>query len=226
MIHILPALLPPDTLAQAQRLLSTAPWVDGRASAGPQARAVKDNLQLPHDCPEAEQIRSWVLAALQQSPEVLSVALPRKIFTPRINRYDPEHPHYGWHVDNAIRLRSDGQHVRTDISCTVFLSEPGDYEGGELVVRDRDTEHVVKLPAGSAVLYPGTTVHEVRPVTRGARLACFLWIESMVRSNEQRQLLHELDMNILALREQHGESEPTTALTGVYHNLLRLWADT
>ena len=147
------------------------------------------------------------------------------MFTPRINRYQGE-GHYGMHYDNAILRRADGQQVRSDVSCTVFLNEPDEYEGGELVIHDTYGEQRVKLPAGSAVLYPGTSLHEVRPVTQGQRLACFFWIESMVRFDPQRALLHELDMAITSLREQHGETPETHTLTGTYHNLLRMWADT
>lgn len=229
MIRILPELLSPDTVRQTRDLLLALPeseWADGRDSAGAQARAVKDNLQLPHQHPLAAHIRQSVLAGLDRSNSFFSAALPLKIFTPRINRYTPEFPRYGLHIDNAIRLRADGERVRSDLSCTVFLSDPADYDGGELCAHDRDTVQRVKLPAGHAVLYPGHTLHEVTPVTRGQRLACFFWVESMVRSPEQRSILFELDMNLLKLREQYGESPETTALTGVYHNLLRQWANT
>jgi len=148
------------------------------------------------------------------------------VFTPRINRYGGVTNHYGNHIDNAIRLLPSGQRVRTDVSCTVFLSDPGDYDGGELTVADTYGEQRVKLPAGHAVLYPGTSLHQVQPVTRGERLACFFWVESLVRSDEQRRLLYDMDLALLALRQQHGESPHTTALTGTYHNLLRMWADT
>ena len=229
MIRFLPELLSPETVRQARALLLALPesdWADGRESAGAQARAVKDNLQLPHGHPVAEQIRQWVLAGLDQSGTFFSAALPLKVFTPRINRYTPEHPHYGLHIDSAVRLRADGQRVRTDLSCTVFLNDPDEYEGGELCVQDHDHVHRVKRPAGDAVLYPGNTLHEVTPVTRGQRLACFFWIESMVRSDAQRRILFELDMNLLQLRQQLGQTPETTALTGIYHNLLRQWAQT
>jgi PKHD-type hydroxylase len=229
MILFLPELLNADAVRQARELLLALPeseWADGRDSAGSQARKVKDNLQLPHTHPVAAQIRHWVLGGLDQSSTFFSAALPLKVFTPRINRYTPEFPHYGLHTDTAIRARADGQRVRTDLSCTVFLNDPDDYEGGELRAQDQSAVHRVKLPAGHAVLYPGNTLHEVTPVTRGQRLACFFWVESMVRSDEQRRILFDLDMNLLKLREQHGETPETTALTGVYHNLLREWANT
>jgi PKHD-type hydroxylase len=226
LLHI-PDILNADELQRASALLVDAPWADGKHSAGTQAAQVKNNEQLPHDCEAARQIRAMVLRGLDRSPQFFSAALPKKVFTPRINRYGGETNHYGNHIDNAIRALPDsGQRVRTDISCTVFLAEPDTYEGGELCISDTYGEQAVKLPAGHMVLYPGTSLHQVRPVTRGHRLACFFWIESMVRSDEQRRLLHELDMNLLRLRQQHGEGAETTALTGAYHNLLRMWADT
>src|SRR5690606_2551662 len=175
-------------------------------------------------------IRSMVLNGLNRSPLFFSAALPLRIFTPRINRYGGETNTYGNHIDNAIRLKvsDNGQteHVRTDVSCTVFLNNPDTYDGGELTVSDTYGTRGVKLPAGHAVLYPGTSLHQVTPVTRGQLLACFFWGQSMGRSDEQRRLLYELDMSILALRQQNGETAETTALTGSYHNLLRMWAET
>lgn len=227
MLLQIPELLTPDQVRQARQLLADAPWADGRDSAGPQAAQVKNNQQLPHDCPAAQAIRSMVLGALEREPLILTAALPKKVFTPRVNRYGGDTPHYGDHVDNAIRFKADnGERVRTDVSCTVFLSEPEEYEGGELVVRDTYGSRGVKLPAGHAVLYPGTSVHQVTPVTRGYRLACFFWIESMIRSDEQRRLLFDLDMALTRLRQRDGENEETVALVGTYHNLLRMWADT
>ena len=230
MLLTLPDILSVDELVKAKALLVNAPWADGRESAGPQAHGVKNNQQLPHDSEAAQAIRHMVLAGLNRSALFFSAALPLRIFTPRINRYAGQSNHYGNHVDNAIRLKDMGQgqtdYVRTDLSCTVFLNDPADYDGGELTVSDTYGTRGVKLPAGHAVLYPGTSLHQVTPVTRGERLACFFWVQSMVRSDEQRRLLFELDMNLLALRQQHGETAETTALTGTYHNLLRMWAET
>ena len=230
MLLTLPDILSADDLAQAKALLASAPWTDGRESAGPQARAVKNNHQLAHDSEAAQAIRHLVLNGLNRSALFFSAALPLRIFTPRVNRYAGASNHYGDHVDNAIRLKNLGQgqteYVRTDVSCTVFLNDPTHYDGGELTVSDTYGSRGVKLPAGHAVLYPGTSLHQVTPVTRGERLACFFWVQSMVRSDEQRRLLYELDMNLLALRQQHGETAETTALTGTYHNLLRMWAET
>lgn len=230
MLITLPDILSAPELRRVRRLLDTAPWQDGGESAGPQARTVKNNEQLPHDCEAAQAIRQLVMAGLNRSPIFFSAALPLRIFTPRVNRYGGRTNAYGAHIDNAVRLKGGGAgnpaYVRTDVSCTVFLSDPEDYDGGELMVSDTYGSRGVKLPAGHAVLYPGTSLHQVTPVTRGQRLACFFWVQSMVRSDEQRRLLYELDMNLLSLRERHGETAETTALTGTYHNLLRMWAET
>lgn len=226
MFLTLPDLLDATTLAEIHALLATAPWMDGRESAGSQARLVKNNQQLPHDCEQAQRIRTLVLTALDHHPGFLSAALPKRVLTPRVNRYGGETNAYGAHVDGAIRLLPDGQRVRADISCTVFLSDPEHYDGGELCITDAFGQPCIKLPAGHAMLYPSTHVHEVRPVTRGERLAVFFWIESLVRSEEQRRLLHELDLALTALRQRHGDSAETTTLASVYHNLLRQWADT
>jgi PKHD-type hydroxylase len=230
MLLTLPGILSPEDLSTAQELLTDAPWIDGRDSAGSQARTVKNNRQLPHDCSAAQRIRQQVLDGLNRSPLFFSAALPLRIFTPRINCYGDRHNAYGPHIDNAVRLktRDDGspEYVRTDLSCTVFLNDPEAYDGGELTVSDTYGTRGVKLPAGHAVLYPGTSLHQVTPVTRGQRLACFFWVQSMVRSDDRRRLLYELDMNILALRQQLGETPETTALTGTYHNLLRMWTET
>lgn len=227
MLITLPQLLRPEQLAHAQNLLSTAAWQDGRSSAGDQAVQVKNNLQLSHDDPVATELRALVMQALDQEPLFLSAALPKKILPPRFNRYGGESNFYGQHVDNAIRFAPvTRERIRTDISCTVFFSDPADYDGGELVVHEAGRQQQVKLAAGSAVIYPGTSVHEVLPVTRGARLACFFWIESMVRLDEQRRILFEMDMALMKLRSEQGDNPSTVALTGTYHNLLRLWADT
>jgi len=225
MLIVLPQLLNDSEVAQARELLKTAPWADGRPGAGPQAAQVKNNEQLPPDCDAARGVGTLVLKALDRSPQFLSAALPRKVFPPRINRYSGGTNFYGKHVDGAIRFTEGGVRVRTDISCTVFLSDPADYDGGELSIHDAGSTRQIKLPAGHAVLYPGTHVHEVTPVTRGTRLAAFFWIESMIRDEPQRRLLYEFDLALTALREQ-GENDSTVALAGTYHNLLRMWADT
>ena len=172
MLLNIPEVITQDEVRHARELLKTAPWTDGRASAGVQARQVKNNEQLPHDCDAAKQIRAMVLRGLDRHAIFFSAALPKRVFTPRINRYGGEANTYGNHVDNAIRFAPDtGLRVRTDISCTVFLADPDEYDGGELVVQDTFGEQRVKLRAGDMVLYPGTSVHKVEPVTRGYRLA-------------------------------------------------------
>ncbi|MCW8177214.1 Fe2+-dependent dioxygenase [Verminephrobacter aporrectodeae] len=227
MLLTLPDLLTPQDLQTARQLLHHAPWADGRDSAGTQARQAKNNEQLPHDCEAARRIAAMVLAALERSALFLTATLPRRVFPPRVNRYGGSSNHYDKHVDGAVRrMAAQREHLRTDISCTVFLSGPDEYDGGELCIDDTFGEQRVKLPAGHAVIYPGTSVHQVRPVTRGQRLACFFWVESLVRSDAQRRLLYDMDMALLRLRQQHGESPETVALTGSYHNLLRMWADT
>jgi PKHD-type hydroxylase len=228
MLLHLKQLLTPDEVRTAQALLGDdAPWMDGRSSAGAQAVTQKNNQQLAQDSAASRQLQALVLAALQRDPLFFSATLPRKIFNPLFNRYSGAANFYGAHVDGAVLHSSaSGEWVRSDISCTLFLADPDTYEGGELTIHDSYGEQRVKLPAGDAVIYPGTSVHRVAPVTRGARIASFFWIESMVRHDEQRRLLFDLDMNLLKLRQQHGESPETTALTGVYHNLLRQWAST
>jgi len=226
LIHIQNVLSPED-LKQIRAELAQASWLDGRATAGAQALQVKRNEQLAQDSPASQGLQARVLGAINRHPTFFSAALPRKIFNPLFNRYGGTNDHYGVHIDAAVmHSRHPDQYVRSDVSCTLFLAEPHEYEGGELTIHDTYGQQQVKLPAGDMVLYPGTSLHEVRPVTRGYRLACFFWVQSMVRSDEQRRLLYELDMNLLRLRQQHGECAETTALTGTYHNLLRMWADT
>lgn len=220
-------LLDADALREARGWLERAEWEDGRRTAGTQAAEAKRNEQLPADGEAARALQALVTRALECSPRFLAAALPRKLFPPQFNRYGGEANRYGAHVDNAIRFTAGGAtRVRTDLSCTVFLNEPNDYDGGELVIHGAGAPQRVKLRAGQAVLYPGTSVHEVTPVTRGARLASFFWIESMVRGAEQRALLLQLDEAITQLRAEHGESPAAVALTGTYHNLLRMWAET
>lgn len=219
-------LLTPAEFRQARQLLAGAPWSDGCASAGDQAMQVKRNEQLPPDCEVSRQLQALITAALDRSPQFLAAALPSKLFPPRFNRYSGDTNHYGPHVDNAIRFADRGLRVRTDLSCTVFLAEPDEYGGGELVVHGAEGERRVKLPAGQAVLYPGTSVHEVTPVTHGARLASFFWIQSMVRSDAHRRLLFELDTTIQDLAAERGQGDDAVVrLTGTYHNLLREWAE-
>lgn len=224
MLLAVPELLTPDELAKVRAMLEDADWADGRLTAGTQSARVKSNLQLPEESVVARAARAHILAALDRSALFFSAALPRRIFPPLFNRYE-EGMAFGNHVDNAIRTHAgSGQRLRTDLSATLFLSDPESYDGGELVVDDTYGSHAVKLPAGHLVLYPSTSLHRVQPVTRGARVACFFWIESLVREDAQRTLLFDMDAAIAALRQAHGDEAPVVAMTGVYHNLLRRWA--
>lgn len=224
LLHI-PNVLDADTLARCTALLKQADWTDGRVTAGSQAATVKNNLQLPETSPVALQLRATVLEALSKNAQFFSAALPKRIYPPLFNRYGDQANSFGNHVDNAIRTHpSSAQHVRTDMSFTLFLNNPGDYEGGELIIEDGMGGRAVKLPAGDLILYPSYSVHRVEPVTRGARLACFTWLESMVREPQQRELLYELDMSIVALRGEQGDTDTAVRLTSSYHNLMRMWA--
>jgi PKHD-type hydroxylase len=223
-LHI-PDVLAPAQVAEARRRLDAAEWVDGRVTAGFQSARVKDNLQLPEDHPAARELGDVILAALQKSPLFMSAALPLRVFPPLFNRYDGGRS-FGNHVDNAIRLVAGTAHrLRTDLSATLFLSDPSEYEGGELLVEDTYGVHMVKLPAGHMVLYPSTSLHRVSPVTRGARIASFFWIQSMVRDDGERTLLFDLDSAIQRLSHEAPDHPSAVQLTAVYHNLLRRWAD-
>jgi len=227
LLHV-PQVLTPGELAALRETLAGVPWGDGRATSGAQSAQAKNNEQVAQGRPELPGLQQTVLAALSRHPLFFSAALPRRILPPMFNRYAGASNAFGNHVDGAIRYvpGAAGERVRTDISCTLFLAGPDEYDGGELVIEDTYGAQRVKLPAGDLVLYPGTSVHRVEPVTRGARLASFFWIESMVRSDEQRRLLHDMDRHLMQLRETVGETAPAViGLTGTYHNLLRLWAD-
>ncbi len=225
MLISIPDVLTAAEVAQVREVLDAAEWVDGKVTAGYQARTVKQNLQLPEGHPVAVQLGEIVLAALARSPLFMSAALPLRVFPPMFNRYTGG-GHFGTHVDTAIRaLASTGQRIRTDISATLFLSSPQDYDGGELFVEDTYGTHSVKLAAGHMVLYPATSLHRVEPVTRGARVASFFWIQSMIRSDEDRSLLYDLDTAIQRLASEHPDNTSGVQLTGVYHNLLRRWAE-
>jgi PKHD-type hydroxylase len=214
-------------LQTVRRLILSAQWVDGRITAGSQSALVKNNLQLSEDSSEAQQARYIVSVALARHPLFVSAALPKKVYPPLFNRYSGQANAFGDHIDNAVRTHApSAKHVRTDIACTLFLSEPDSYDAGELVVQDTYGEQRIKFSAGDLVLYPGTSVHRVEPITHGERLASFFWIESMVRQDAQRRLLYDMDMAILDLRKSAGETAEVLKLTGCYHNLLRMWADT
>jgi len=224
LLHI-PDVLDPAALDRCAELLNQADWTDGRVTAGSQAATVKNNLQLPEASPVAQQLRALALEALSKNPAFFSAALPKRIHPPLFNRYGGEANSFGNHVDNAIRTHPESaRHVRTDLSFTLFLNDPADYDGGELIIEDGMGGRAVKLPAGHLILYPSYSVHRVEAVTRGARLACFSWLESMVREPQRRALLHELDMSIVALRGEQGETDTAVRLTSCYHNLMRMWA--
>lgn len=226
MLIEIPEVLSAIELEQVHQLLADAPWTDGRITAGSQSAQVKNNWQLPEDTPQSQQLRALLLAALNRNALFLSAALPKRIFPPLFNRYQGEHNTFGNHIDNAIRYCStNGERVRTDLSATIFLADPDSYDGGELVIEDTYGQHAVKLAAGDMVLYPGSSLHRVEPVTHGTRVASFFWLESMIRETERRRLLFEMDMAILQLRSTQGDNQATVNLTGCYHNLLRMWAD-
>jgi PKHD-type hydroxylase len=221
----IPKVLSAEQVADSRRQLDAVEWVDGRITAGHQSARAKDNVQLPEDAPAAKQLGQMILAALERSPLFLSAALPLKIFPPLFNRYAGGQS-FGVHVDNAIRqVRNTPHRVRTDISATLFLSEPSEYDGGELVVEDTFGTHSVKLPAGDLVLYPASSLHRVQPVTRGTRTASFFWIQSMIRDDGQRTILFDLDLAIQRLSIDVPNHPSLVQLTGTYHNLLRRWAD-
>jgi PKHD-type hydroxylase len=226
MMIVIDEVLQADELARLRALGAAAPWRAGE-SAGPQATLVKHNLQIPEAYEGLREMRTLVLRALNRNHLLLSAALPLKFRPPNFNRYTPEHPNYGWHIDNTVRWLPDGSALRTDISATLFLSDPGDYEGGELVIREPLGTRSVKGAAGSLVFYPSGLLHEVRPVTRGERLASYMFMQSLVRDAEQRRLLHEMDLALIGLRKRLGEGDAElVTLTGTYHNLLRRWTDT
>lgn len=224
LLHI-PDLLTAEQVAHARRRLDSAGWVDGRVTAGIQSAQVKDNEQLPEDHPVARELGEVVLGALQQNALFIAAALPLRVFPPLFNRYRGGHS-FGNHVDNAIRqIPGTPLRIRTDLSATVFLAAPEEYDGGELVVEDTYGVHSVKLPAGHMVLYPSTSLHHVQPVTRGARIASFFWIQSMLRDDGERTLLFDLDTAIQRLMAESPEHPAAVQLTAVYHNLIRRWAE-
>lgn len=225
MLLQIPDVLTRDEVAHARQLLDRAEWVDGRVTAGHQSARAKDNLQLPEDHPAARQLGDLILGSLQRNPLFIAAALPLRVFPPLFNRYERGQS-FGNHVDNAIRqVSGTALRIRTDLSATLFLAGPDDYEGGELMVEDTYGVHSVKLPAGHMVLYPSSSLHHVRPVTRGARVASFFWIQSMVRDDGERTLLFDLDSAIQRLAGDMPSHPAVVQLTSVYHNLLRRWAD-
>ena len=228
MLLQIPQVLNADELRAARAILARAPWGDGRVTAGVQSALAKNNEQLDQQGEASKALQPIVLQGLNRHMGFFSAALPKRVFPPLFNRYGGAANAFGNHVDNAVRFipGTQGERVRTDISCTLFLAEPDEYDGGDLVIEDTFGAQRVKLPAGDMVLYPGTSVHRVEPVTRGFRVASFFWVESMVRSDEQRRLLYDMDRHLMHLRGTVGETDPgVIGLTGLYHNLLRAWAD-
>jgi len=228
MLLQIPQVLTPDQVAHCRDRLGAAAWADGRVTAGYQSAQAKDNAQVPENDPVARELGGLVLDALSRNATFFSAALPQRIYPPLFNRYAGGQS-FGFHVDNAIRYdrsRGGADAIRTDVSATLFLSAPEDYDGGELVVEDTYGVQRVKLQAGDMVLYPGTSLHKVTPVTRGERVACFFWIQSLLREDAQRRLMFDLDTSIRRLTQDLPEHPALTQLTGVYHNLLRRWSDT
>jgi PKHD-type hydroxylase len=224
MVHI-PNVLTPEQVARCREVMTQASWVDGNVTAGHQSRKVKHNLQLPENSPEARELGGIVLDALARNPLFVSAVLPKQVFPPLFNRYDAGMV-FGSHVDNAIREHpGSGIRIRTDVSSTLFISEPEDYDGGELIVEDTYGSHSVKLPAGDMIVYPGTSVHNVTPITRGSRVAAFFWTQSLIRDVSKRALMFDLDMAIIDLNRDHPDHPSVVQLTSVYHNLLRQWAE-
>ena len=225
MLLAIPDVLTAEQVAHARRILDNADWVDGRVTAGHQSARAKDNMQLPESHPAARELGEMILTALGGNALFISAALPSRVFPPLFNRYQGGQS-FGTHVDNAIRqVTGTGHRIRTDLSATLFFSQPDEYDGGELMVEDTYGTHSVKLSAGHMILYPSTSLHHVRPVTRGARLASFFWIQSMVRDDAERTLLFDLDTGIQRMAEEQAANQASVQLTGVYHNLLRRWAE-
>ena len=218
-------LISQEQVVECRKALERVEWVDGNVTAGHQSARAKDNQQLQEDDPVVTQLREMLVVALERNPLFMSAALPLKVFPPLFNRYQ-EGQSFGNHVDNAIRqVTGTGHRVRTDLSATLFFSEPDEYEGGELLVEDTFGIHAVKLPAGHLILYPASSLHRVQPITRGVRLAAFFWVQSMVRDDGERTLLFDLDMAIQRCGDEMPNNPGVVQLTSVYHNLLRRWAD-
>ena len=226
MLLAIPDVLTPAEVASARAALDAAEWIDGRVTAGEQSAAVKQNAQLAEGSPVAQALGEVILGGLARSPLFISAALPQRIFPPLFNRYG-EGASFGVHVDNAIRaIPGTPIRLRTDLSCTLFFSGPEEYDGGELMIEDVYGPQRVKLPAGHLILYPSTSLHRVTPITRGARVASFFWLQSMIRADDQRALLFDLDQTIQRLALEKDANDPSVvSLSGVYHNLLRQWAE-
>lgn len=228
MLLAIPDVLTPEQVLEGRKALESADWTDGRATAGHQGARVKDNQQLPHSSPVAHKLGEMVLRALYANPLFISAALPSQILPPMFNRYTGG-GQFGTHVDGSIRQISNGlggqKNLRTDLSCTLFFVDPDEYDGGDLIIEDTYGTKSVKLPAGHMILYPSTSLHRVTPVTRGARLCSFFWLQSMIREDSKRSLLFQMDTAIQRLGADVPDNPAVVQLTGVYHNLLRQWAE-
>ncbi|BCU75812.1 Fe2+-dependent dioxygenase [Luteolibacter sp. LG18] len=225
MILCIPDVLTAEQVSEARALLDAAEWTDGKGTAGYQASQVKDNMQLPVNHPVARQVGEWILKALSANPLFMSAALPLHFLPPMFNRYSGGQQ-FGTHVDGAIRQIPGTPHrIRTDLSCTLFFAQPEEYDGGELIIEDTYGSKSVKLPAGHLVLYPSTSLHHVTPVTRGTRLCSFFWLQSLIRDDQRRSMMFDMDVAIQRLAADVPGHPSGVALTGVYHNLLRQWAE-
>lgn len=226
LIHVPNVLTPEQVRALRERLDHAGDaWVDGRATAGWSGAPVKHNRQIAEHTPLARELGDVVLAAIERNPLFISAALPNQVYPPLFNRYEGGMT-FGAHVDGAVRVLPNGVKLRTDVSVTLFLSAPGEYDGGELVVEDAYGAQEVKLPAGDMIVYPATSLHQVKPVTRGARVASFFWVQSLVRSDTQHALLFDMDTAIQRLNASEADAAARRSLVGCYHNLLRLWSET
>jgi PKHD-type hydroxylase len=224
LLHI-PQVLSAQEVAEFRRRLDRADWTDGRETVGHQGKKVKRNQQLPDTSPVKEELGRAVLAALRRSPMFLAAALPRKILPPRFNRH-AEGGQYGFHIDGAVMTLGEGDQLRSDVSCTLFLNDPSEYDGGRLIISGTYGDHAVVHPAGDAIIYPSSSLHRVEPVTRGARIASFFWVQSLIRDDRQRRMLFELDTSIQKLTLDGADEDAVLQLTSIYHNLLRLWSET
>ena len=224
MLVAIPDVLTAAQVAETRKILDAAEWVDGRITAGHQGAHVKDNAQLPPGSPAARQVGEIINNALRAHKLFMSAALPLHVLPPMFNSYEGGQT-FGTHIDGAIRVLPNGQRIRTDLSCTLFLSAPEDYDGGELTIEDTYGSKTVKLPAGHLILYPSTSLHQVTPVTRGRRVASFFWLQSMVRDNGHRAILYDMDVAIQRLGAENPTHPSVISLTGLYHNLLRQWAE-
>ncbi|MES2677227.1 MAG: Fe2+-dependent dioxygenase [Pseudomonadota bacterium] len=225
MLLQIPQVLSKEQVLNCRRILDSASWVDGKVTAGHQSAKAKNNMQIPENSASAKELREIVLTALEKNPLFISAALPLRVFPPLFNRYSGGQ-NFGTHIDNAIRyIPGTGNPIRTDLSATLFLAEPDEYEGGELVIEDNYGIHKVKLAAGDMILYPSTSLHHVTEVTKGARVASFFWIQSMIRDDAKRTLLFDLDNAIRSSLAANPNHPSSIQMTGIYHNLLRMWSE-